>query len=151
MGAAVLCEPAEEGDGGLSQTSFLVGSLAQNSFCVCSMGCLLHKDLKTRDLPVGVPRDDVAIEARGDQQARVSVVLDVLHPARVSVQRAHLGVQLPQVPQRDGGVVRAGGKQTIVQEPSETHVSQHLDSQTAESIAESDKRRRRFQQAASST
>lgn len=60
--------------------------------------------------PVGVPRDDVAVEARGDQQPRVGVVLDVLHPAGVAVQRAHLGVELAQVPQRDGGVVRTGGE-----------------------------------------
>lgn len=73
----------------------------------------------SRDLPVGVPRDDVPVEAGGDEQAGVGVVLDVLHPAGVSVQRAHLGVQLSQIPQRDGGVVRAGGKQTIVQKPAE--------------------------------
>lgn len=68
--------------------------------------------------PVGVPRDDVAVEARRDEEPCVGVVLDVLHPAGVAVQRAHLGVELPQVPQRNGGVVGAGGKQAIVQKPA---------------------------------
>lgn len=67
--------------------------------------------------PVGVPDDDVAIEARGDQQPGVGVVLDVLDPAGVAVQGAHFGVELPQVPERDGGVVGAGGEQPVVQEP----------------------------------
>lgn len=40
--------------------------------------------------PVSVPRDDVAIEARRDEEPSVGVVLDVLHPAGVAVQRANL-------------------------------------------------------------
>ena len=68
--------------------------------------------------PVGVPRDDVAIEPRGDEQFGVGVVLDVLHPAGVAVQRTHLRVQLTEVPQCNSGVVGAGGEQTIVQKPA---------------------------------
>lgn len=71
-----------------------------------------------RHRPVGVPRDDVAVEAGRDQETSVGVVLDVLHPAGVAVQRAHLRIQLPQVPQCDRGVVGAGGEQAIVQKPA---------------------------------
>lgn len=68
--------------------------------------------------PIRVPRDDVSVEARRDEEPSVGVVFDVLHPAGVAVKRAHLRAELPQVPQRDGGVIGAGGKQTIVQKPA---------------------------------
>lgn len=45
--------------------------------------------------PVGVPRNDVSIKTRRDEEPRVGVVLDVLHPACVAMQRAHFGVELP--------------------------------------------------------
>lgn len=48
--------------------------------------------------PVSVPRDDVAVEAGRDEETSVGVVLDVLHPAGVAVQRANLGVQLTEIP-----------------------------------------------------
>lgn len=77
----------------------------------------MRRDTHTHT-PVGVPRDDVAVEARRDKEPRVGVVLDVLHPAGVAMQRAHLGVELPEVPQRNGGVVGTGGEQAIVQKPA---------------------------------
>lgn len=48
--------------------------------------------------PVSVPCDDVAVEAGRDEETSVGVVLDVLHPAGVAVQRAHLRIHLTQVP-----------------------------------------------------
>lgn len=68
--------------------------------------------------PIGVPRDDVSVEARRDEEPSVGVVFDILHPAGVAVKRANLRAELPQVPQCDGGVIGAGGKQTIVQKPA---------------------------------
>lgn len=40
--------------------------------------------------PIHVPRDHVAIEARRDEETSVGVVFDVLHPAGVTLQGAHL-------------------------------------------------------------
>lgn len=40
--------------------------------------------------PVSVPCDDVAVEARRDEETSVGVVLDVFHPAGVAVQGADL-------------------------------------------------------------
>lgn len=40
--------------------------------------------------PVSVPCDDVAVEARRDEETSVGVILDVLHPAGVAMQRANL-------------------------------------------------------------
>lgn len=68
--------------------------------------------------PVSVPCDDIAIEARCDEETSVGVVLDVFHPAGVAVQRAHLWIQITEIPQCNCGVIRASGKQTIVQKPA---------------------------------
>lgn len=35
----------------------------------------------------------------------------------MAVQGAHFGVELPQVPERDGRVVGARGEQPVIQEP----------------------------------
>ena len=58
-----------------------------------------HLPFTQTDSPIGVPGDDIPIEARGDEQTRVCVVLYVLHPASVAMQRTHLPTQVPQVPE----------------------------------------------------
>lgn len=39
---------------------------------------------------VSVPGDDIAVKARCDEETCVGVILDILHPAGVAMQRANL-------------------------------------------------------------
>lgn len=72
--------------------------------------CWTHGIIFQWHIPVGIPGDDISIKARRNKQACVCVILYILHPAGMAVQWTHLWVQLSQVPQRNCGVIRTGGK-----------------------------------------
>lgn len=72
---------------------------------------------KPQNLPVSIPCDDISIKSWRHQQASVCIILYVLDPAGVAMQWAHLRVEFTQIPQCNGGVVRAGRKQPVVEKP----------------------------------
>ena len=49
-------------------------------------------------LLVYVPSVDTAIKARGEKNPLVRVILDVLHPVRVTVESLDVVLQVPRIP-----------------------------------------------------
>lgn len=66
---------------------------------------------------INIPCAYASVEARRHQKAEITSVFDVLNPIGMPNQRHDALLHITKVPQTHGLIVRAGRKQTRIQEP----------------------------------